>query len=125
MKTVSLKKDTRFTGWNFTQKVQKTKRLYMNCLAFLFVGSHPVLVKVMLCRGGERNEHGKPKGDNMNFAEAVIELFKLKGEVPKHTIIILGRLAGLTEKQVRSQIKEWRDQGLIYVTRREDIFKLT
>lgn len=61
----------------------------------------------------------------MEFEQAIIELLKLKKEASKHTLVVLGRLSGLTERQAKAKLKELHQCGKIYVTRREDIIKLT
>lgn len=61
----------------------------------------------------------------MKFEEAIIELLKINGEASKRTLIVLGRLSGLSEKEARRQIKEMLEYGTLYVARREDIIKIT
>lgn len=58
--------------------------------------------------------------------EAFIRLLKEKGEVSRDILITLGRLlGGYSKKEVNSIIKELLETGMIYVTRRETIYKLT
>lgn len=62
---------------------------------------------------------------NFDFEEAIIELLKLRKEVPRHTLVVLGRLSGLSEKEAKRKIGAMLKYGTIYVSRREDIIKLT
>lgn len=61
----------------------------------------------------------------ITFSEAILQLLEIKQEVPMHTLIILGRLSGLSEREAKAIIEKMLEYGDIYVARQEKIIKKT